>query len=375
MYLYIDLDKALDTSKLVRKPVEVHGSNGKVFTRMQWVDPNTGQPVSESGKAPEAPSQGKAESKTSFHDLNHPKLALEHTDHKLPDHEVEYRMGKKGDLDLSKLTQGTPVTEVDSVWYEEDHKALFTSIFGNVTKQGLEHVFGDPKNGKFKAVLDLVDAYKDKDGNRMCELSFLLRDADEEHIGHVNRSVYRDKDGVLNVKNVELVLKSEHQGSGIANTLYKNTEQYWRHLSGGNPLNIHILANISIGTYAWAKKGFSFASKQELKNAREEFKEFWASNGKDYRKVLEDCGVSDLNDITEPWEFAMLDDGNTYDISRLIDPESDNAQYKSEIKDTRATVGKAFMLGGKSAWSGIKRLNQDHASGVVSNHFNRKVGV
>lgn len=41
MDLYIDLKKGtLNTSKLVRKPVQVRGKNGKIFTRMQWVDPH-----------------------------------------------------------------------------------------------------------------------------------------------------------------------------------------------------------------------------------------------------------------------------------------------------------------------------------------------
>jgi hypothetical protein len=49
--LFIDLSKGqLNTSKLVRKPVQVKGQNGKVFTRMQWVDPKTGQPVSGSSR-------------------------------------------------------------------------------------------------------------------------------------------------------------------------------------------------------------------------------------------------------------------------------------------------------------------------------------
>lgn len=48
MELYIDLEKGrMNTAKLVKKPVQVRGKNGKIYTRMQWVDPRTGQPVSE----------------------------------------------------------------------------------------------------------------------------------------------------------------------------------------------------------------------------------------------------------------------------------------------------------------------------------------
>lgn len=55
--LFIDLSKSLNRAKLVRRMVQVRGKNGKIFTRMQWVDPNTGQPVSpKSGKKkPEGP--------------------------------------------------------------------------------------------------------------------------------------------------------------------------------------------------------------------------------------------------------------------------------------------------------------------------------
>lgn len=47
MELYIDLSKGINRGKLVKRAVQVKGKNGKVFTRMQWVDPTTGQPVSE----------------------------------------------------------------------------------------------------------------------------------------------------------------------------------------------------------------------------------------------------------------------------------------------------------------------------------------
>lgn len=48
--LYIDLEKAKQLHKehLVKRPVQVKGENGKIFTRMQWVDPRTGQPAGQS---------------------------------------------------------------------------------------------------------------------------------------------------------------------------------------------------------------------------------------------------------------------------------------------------------------------------------------
>ena len=47
MELYIDLEKALNRGKLVQRRTMVRGANGKIHYRMQWVDPKTGQPVSD----------------------------------------------------------------------------------------------------------------------------------------------------------------------------------------------------------------------------------------------------------------------------------------------------------------------------------------
>ena len=62
MELYIDLLKGtMNTSKLVKKPIQVKGKNGKVFTRMQWVDPVTGQPVDKHAKVESANSTKKTQ--------------------------------------------------------------------------------------------------------------------------------------------------------------------------------------------------------------------------------------------------------------------------------------------------------------------------
>ena len=60
----VDIVKAtrgpLNRSKLIRKPVQVRGKNGKIFTRMQWVNPETGQVVA-------APSHAKQEPNKNLH--------------------------------------------------------------------------------------------------------------------------------------------------------------------------------------------------------------------------------------------------------------------------------------------------------------------
>ncbi len=85
MELLIDIIKGagmqrgpLNTGKLVRKPVQVKGKNGKTFTRMQWVDPNTGQPAS-MGK--HSPDLGNQEVKNT----DEPKLTIPMDSYKEPD--------------------------------------------------------------------------------------------------------------------------------------------------------------------------------------------------------------------------------------------------------------------------------------------------
>lgn len=101
MDLVVNLEKAavnrgpLDTSKLVRKPVQVKGSNGKIFTRMQWVDPSTGKPVSESHASPpqhpvahhEKGIEEAEKTKKKTYDLSTQEGHIDHTVDKMDKHD------------------------------------------------------------------------------------------------------------------------------------------------------------------------------------------------------------------------------------------------------------------------------------------------
>jgi hypothetical protein len=423
MDLYIDLNKGLaNTAHLVKKPVQVHGKGGKTFTRMQWVDPNDNAPVMESHHHEEDPHLNRIKGmkdedkakvaqkyisgntdrahkfamatgmrrnpaylpplsvvnhvKDNLHripqehiedhlkedNVIHPKMALKHTDHGLPEEEVSKRTGEKGSLDKSKLTEGTLVQDdpsFDVMWDEigmdiKDGKKVFSSIFKGITRQGLEHAFSHP-DGQFTAKMIDLQMAKGKDGIAKPMVGFRLYDEDGESMGAVDRTVWRGEDGVLNVRNDELTLKSSHQGAGVSDTLYDRTEQLWRHMSEGNPVNIHMKANISVGVYAWAKKGFDFSSPEELDKAKKEFKDFLSENGMDLKETLEKCGKSSLDDLNHAWDFATLHDGNSYNLKGLMGDT--RVKYKGEVKG-EGHLGKAFMLGGKSSWKAVKKLNQ-----------------
>ena len=90
--LFIDLNKGtLDTTKLVKKPVQVHGKNGKVFTRMMWVDPSTGQPVSHSGHTSSSEEPVKTISRKDHIDKKLKEMSTEDKYKMIDKHNIQYK--------------------------------------------------------------------------------------------------------------------------------------------------------------------------------------------------------------------------------------------------------------------------------------------
>jgi GNAT superfamily N-acetyltransferase len=445
MELYIDLEKALNRARLVRRPVQVRGKNGKVFTRMQWVDPRSGQPVMETdgGKHDHEktmvqnlspgdkgrlahrfldrdPDRARlfvkhtgANHKAPIEDLtNHvagnldmvpfdhlkphmeglgqkkpPKVGLQHTDHGLTTAEVNKRTGKEGGLDTDSLSKGTMPYDHDwhsdtfKNWDNQEGKDEYHRVFGNTTVEGLEKVFSHP-DGEFQALLQdfslVDDAYT---GENEFSFRFTLHKPDDlkmynaalkdnsrfrvdekkYKIGDVYRRVKMDSDGELHVDNEEFVLDPEHHGKGYGEHIYKQSEQYWRHISKGQPVNITVKANISVGSYAWAKKGFDFKDKNQLDYAQRTFRRFCQDQGINPQDVAQENGFGKVSNIRHAWDFATLKyKKDNYDLKSLVHPE-----YRDEVKGV-GHFGKAFMLAGLSSWSGKKILNKNDVTEQVS---------
>lgn len=111
--LVLDLSKSgtLNTSKLVKKPILVRGKDGKVFTRMQWVEP---------GQAPGADKQKKKDNKNNEPKktvkISTPQAKILNDNFYKQIHEVYKR---EGDTSVTKdLESPTPV--INSNVYSED---------------------------------------------------------------------------------------------------------------------------------------------------------------------------------------------------------------------------------------------------------------
>jgi hypothetical protein len=108
--LYIDLGKSmghLNTSKLVKKPIQVHGKNGTTFTRMQWVDATTGQPVAEHNANQKA-----------FIDQHVKQMSTDEKYKHLMDHKVEWKHN-----DHAAILHKNKVEAVKQHLYKNPHLA------------------------------------------------------------------------------------------------------------------------------------------------------------------------------------------------------------------------------------------------------------
>jgi hypothetical protein len=202
--------------------------------------------------------------------------------------------------------------------------------------------------------MDYIDTYMEKDGKVWNSLSFVMNDEDEdEHIADITRLVRRDENGMLHVKNEFLEIKGRKQGKGIGDKLYARSEQMWRQLSNGQPFEINLTANINVGTYAWATKGFDFADEPTMSNAQDDLKLFCSDNKIDRADLLERNGYKSFDDIKHPWQMAVLQNGDTWNLEKT---KGDWNRHDGTLKGT-GHFGKAFMLAGMAAWDGVRHLN------------------
>lgn len=301
-----------------------------------------------------------------------PPMSIKYMDTGLSDLEVKKRCGEIGSLDIHKISQGTPLVEAFGEYLEASQDLLDTykytkgkgvsalkhiqSIFGNTTKEGMEYVFaGDNPHG-ITAELEHIDVYGNpKNGYVTCEIGVGFKNKEGNSVANTVRSLYRDKNGQMHVYCNLLVVDPEIQGKGVINTMYERTNQYYKHLSKGHPVDLCLMSNISVGVYAWAKKGYDFATKINLDSARKNLKDFCRYNNLD-KDVISKCGYNSIDDLKHSWQFASLDDGKDYALEN---------EFNDDFHGN-GVLGKAFMLNGMDHWGGRLLLNAGDDSEKVS---------
>jgi hypothetical protein len=255
-------------------------------------------------------------------------------------------------LDINQIAKeysGPSLEDMHTGMYgdvSDERKKTLHDLFGGMSVPALEHIFSHP-NGDYSVRINDVDF----SGSKKVKLDASIHDEAGNHIGFMNRSVYRKEDGTYHVHN-DLLNIREGKDNGVATHLYHRSEQLWKHLAGeGKRVEISVFANISIGTYAWASKhkGFDFDSTYERNTKRKELREFIEMNDWDEDEVMEACGYTSVDDLNHAWQFAELDDGYTYDLT----------PHGFEAAKGSAHLGKAFMLTHANSWNGMKYINED----------------
>lgn len=402
---HLDISKGvLNTAKLVKKPVLVRGENGKVHTRMQWVkpgeDPNSPKP-SKSKEKPEhktsrenlplggavptggtpAPRETKATKTKRMVERKVPATKPKNpkSESKVR-HEIDQVRDRlnTGSTKLTELSESQHYGEQN--FSKDDVREMTSKVLGEyLTKEGIEKALSSP-DGSYEVQVDrlngikpfdfseLAGSYMDEDGEynihdlsaseqkevfeetgmvstNALMLNMNIYGDDGERIGSLERGVDRDEDGTLVVRNESLVIDDEYQGKGIAEGIYARMENLWRDLSYTDDVKISLTANMSVGVYAWATKGFDFANGQELDKARKEFTRFLNNNDMHKEKTFSDLGISGVEDLKTAKDFAELDDGYEYNLSII------------GLKG-HGHLGKAFMLGGKTMWEASRKISK-----------------
>jgi len=324
MLLKIDLCKhALHKERLVRQQVAVHTSKG-TFMRAQWIDPN----------------------KLKKGEKVHTKFKQQFND------ELKFHNQNAKDDEEFK----------DSSFNKTRLNKIFHNTFKGTSVEGLEHVYSDPHGSFYSKLQDVSPVILGKDEVEF-NTNYTIYDHKDKPMGQISH-VVNDKGDHLEVIFDLLTIHKGQQGNKVGALLSQRTEDFWKHLAHDKPVEIHLLANISVGAYAWATKGFDFRSEKEVVKARKELQNFLKENDIDESEMLKKNGYSNINELKHSWDFATLDDGNGY----LLDNRT-----KTDLDGTKPVhLGKAFMLNGKSNWNGVKTFNPSKESDheIMKQHQN-----
>lgn len=163
-----------------------------------------------------------------------------------------------------------------------------------------------------------------------------------DQIGECSR-YFSVNDGDMSCYNDNLVFTADFQDHGLARSLY--TRQIEILTNGTNVKKVRMIADVSIGRYAWAKMGFQYKVPQLAREASQQFKS-WAAE-----KNI------DLSSVGWP-EFKTSQDVANYKVPGVRLPST--RLSNPDIKPGDYEVGKAFMLDkdGHGSWSAVLWLKK-----------------
>ncbi len=156
------------------------------------------------------------------------------------------------------------------------------------------------------------------------------------------------------------------QDKGSAKDILNTVESELAHKFGAEKSELY--ADISIGTYAWAREGYDFKSDKERNRAIAKFKRWTSSTlGALYYddKISEEEYKSLSKEISSKMkEVKTAGDIATFNTGGLVYSKEEWGITNDDVKNkTKMHLGKAFMLDtslglGSSGWQGVKKLKE-----------------
>lgn len=229
MDLYIDLTKGnLNTSKLVKRAVQVRGKNGKIFTRMQWVDPKTGLPPSKEKNINTEEEHNISATKKKVYDTSHQKGFIDHHIDKVMTRDEKYDHLHKHGVDWKH-------NDHPAIDHKNAMMALKEHLYNNPHLVGAEHLPKEPNpdikpDGESK-LTDFLNGYKKKQDllyDMMRHLSIIDKDqVDPRTIAELGsiKEGGNGKGAIMHMKNMMALKKHLRENPGVLDDLLKH-EKY-----------------------------------------------------------------------------------------------------------------------------------------------------
>jgi hypothetical protein len=221
--------------------------------------------------------------------------------------------------------------------------AAFEEIFGKkATIDGLTNYLTPDLPGYS---LDGFTILPDYDRKKFY-LSGAVVNADGRKVADITRTISKDS-----VHHDYFFINDNAQGSGIAISVYKKQFQAYKEMG---IKNVDLLANGTVGRYAWSLQGFDFKKPEDLEKRKGTLKRLMEQNGlltKDNEKAVEQ--------LKHSWEISAFTVNGSDDKPLTFQPKK--SMIADGIKDAPMSIGKYTMLTSPD-WEGEVTLTAGHPS-------------
>lgn len=221
-------------------------------------------------------------------------------------------------------------------------------------EQQIEQAFGfEHAETGFRTKWDYGDSRSGKD---KLELRGKIVDRDGVGIGVIERSVTRHPDGRVEVHHDLLKIQKESQGQGFADALYRHSLATYPSFGA---TEVTMEADIDVGGYAWAQRGFDWADEETAKRVHDKASinlELFLKS--DAGKALDPAQAERVQAMISRLDAGRDGSQPTLSAKELANSLSDITwTYKTLMgKEIKMWPGKEALLNRNAYWNAVLHL-------------------